>query len=292
MRFAVLFLGLALAAQGQDATSRIRAQIEALRESSKAKPDDNTQQMLKAAGDELEAGRLYVSLERLAQALDYFRGARSAADLAGTVNDGLPAFEAEWQKVRHDLEGLTRDLQTGNWTASPAAVRALAEVAAVKAVPLADGGRGFAMSTRPADGLFYLGQAQGEAEFARWCASLKIPRKGREATVRSLLPELLALQQQVNGAFQPPRSIELHSRFIALNATLKLARELDSAGLYHGALYAYLEAVRHFGMLDAPAAETDITQLRKRLQEYSNDDSIAQIFLERAESYLAHGSAR
>src|SRR5438309_900221 len=80
--------------------------------------------------------------------------------------------------------------------------------------------------------IFYLGEAQGEAEFARFCAGLNLPRKGRAIALRSLLPELLALQEKTNAAFQPPRSIDQHPRFIALNSTLKLARELDAAKLY------------------------------------------------------------
>ena len=71
----------------------------------------------------------------------------------------------------------------------------------------------------------------------------------------SILPELLALQQKANAAFQPPRSIDLHPRFIALNSTIKLARELDASKSYAGALYQYLEAARHYGMLFMPSVD-------------------------------------
>jgi hypothetical protein len=70
-----------------------------------------------------------------------------------------------------------------------------------------------------------------------------------------MLPELVALQQKTNAAFQPPRSVEFHSRFIALNSTLKLAQELDARKFYAGSLYQYLEAVRHYAMLDAPQVD-------------------------------------
>jgi hypothetical protein len=62
-----------------------------------------------------------------------------------------------------------------------------------------------------------------------------------------------------------------------------------------------MEAIRHFGMLrepplDAAKQETlkqDLASERKKLATSSGDNSLAQLFLERAESYTAHpdGSA-
>jgi hypothetical protein len=111
-----------------------------------------------------------------------------------------------------------------------------------------------------------------------------------------LLPELQRLQEKTNAAFQPPRSVDLHPRFIALNSSLKLAKELDAARFYAGALYQYLEAVRHYGMLDAPPLDATrqselkatLTATRKKLAESKQDNSIAQLFLERAESQVVH----
>jgi hypothetical protein len=177
----------------------------------------------------------------------------------------------------------------------------LSERAQGRAIPLLEGGRGFATATGPKDGLFYVGQAEGEAAFAKFCASLNLGTKRSTFPLRSLLPELETLQEKVNAAFQPPKSIDLHSRFIALNSEIKLAQELDATRFYAGALYSYLEAVRHYGMLDAPALDSaqqvslknDLASLSKELSSSSHDDSLAQLFLERAESYTAHpdGSA-
>jgi len=108
-----------------------------------------------------------------------------------------------------------------------------------------------------------------------------------------VLTELQALQEKTNAAFQPPRSIEMHPRFIALNSALKFARELDASRAYAGALYQYLEAVRHFGMLDATAPEAaKQAALRGAVEKLSGslgsqrDDSIAKLFLERAGSQI------
>jgi hypothetical protein len=107
---------------------------------------------------------------------------------------------------------------------------------------------------------------------------------------------LRSLQEKTNAAFQPPKSIDLHSRFIALNSQIKLAEELDSSRFYAGALYAYLEAVRHYGMLDASALDAaaqsqfkkELATASRKLAAASDDNSIAQLFLERAASYTTH----
>jgi hypothetical protein len=172
----------------------------------------------------------------------------------------------------------------------------MAEAAQGKAIPLLEGGRGFASATKPADGLFYMGQAQGEAEFSSFLFGLKLPRASASLPLRSYLPELQRLQEKTNAAFQPPKSIDLHDRFIALNSTIKLADELDSSKSYAGALYEYLEATRHYGMLDLTVPDAaKVAQLKTTLAEKQQvlaaskrDDSIAQIFVERAQSWIAH----
>jgi hypothetical protein len=285
----VLSLSLASFAHAQ---AEIQARIDSLRQSLKDHPitaaefpniGSNIEATLKSAGGALQAGRPYLSLEKLAQAFDLSYGARAFAEKSASVKT-LAEFDTEWRKTDAALA-----LPAANWSRAPAALRAISEAAGVRATPLLEGARGFAAATKPADGLFYLGEAQGEAEFARFCSALSLPRKGRALALRSLLPELTALQEKTNAAFQPPRSIDQHPRFIALNSTLKLARELDAAKLYAGALYQYLEAVRHFGMLDAaqPAAVPSIDALRRKLEASKDDDSIALIFLQRAAAQAA-----
>lgn len=302
---AVISMLFAMPVAGQDAATQIQAEIDRLQQSLKAGvvqppgfPDVNSMvgDPLKAAAASLRAGRLYMSLEYLDQATDVLHGVQTVADKAEAVKSGLPAFESEWGKTSLELTALEQKVRQKNWDEARAAIRALAEAAQGKAIPLLDGGRGFATAIQPRDGLFYLGQAQGEAAFARFCAALNLPRNTTTLALRSMLPELESLQEKTNAAFQPPRSVELHPRFIALNSTLKLAEELDAARFYAGAFYQYLEAVRHYGLLDAPplkaAQQSELTQAiaatRKKLEASRRDDSIAQLFLERAESQLAH----
>jgi len=245
---------------------------------------------------------LYLSVEKLARAEDYLQAARRGVDQEAIEKGGFEAFQSEWGKVSLRLAALDKQEHERDWGTTPLALRALAESADGKAVPLLESGLGFATANGPKDGLFYIGQAEGEAIFTSFVWSLKFEGgKPPAFTSRSMLPELHALQEKTNAAFQPPKSIELHARFIALNSTIKLAEELDSARFYAGALYAYLEAVRHYGMLehrplDAAQKARLLRQVPiewKKLASSEKDDSIAQLFVERAESYTAHadGSA-
>ena len=300
---AILVLATAMAGS-QEASSSVKAEIERLRQSLKDTPVSNPdmpnlpsaiEARLKDAAAAQAEGRLYLSLERLGEAEDYLHGLRAVDEKAAAIKDSLPAYESEWGKASLQLTALDKSARQRDWSRATAAVRAISEAAQGRAIPLLEGGRGFATATKPKDGLFYLGEAQGEAAFAAFVSRLHSARAGTATPLRSVLPELQALQEKTNAAFQPPRSIDMHPRFIALNSTIKFARELDSHKSYAGALYQYLEAVRHYGMLDP--AEPDATKqaaLRgavaeefKKLSAAKRDDSIAQIFLERAAGWLS-----
>lgn len=290
---------------GQDTASQIQTEIQRLQQSLRDKPisdadfrglNSMVEGGLKSAADALSAGWVYLSLERLNQAMDLLEGARLAEEKkASAVKGGLAAYESEWSAASLSLGAIHQETGKRNWNDAPAAIRALAETAEARTVPLLDGGRGFAMATGPKDGLFYLGEALGQAEFAKLCSAVSSPRNGSPALRRSLLRELQDLQAKTNAAFVPPRSIDLHPRFIALNSTINLARELDAARSYSGTLYQYLEAVRHYGMLDAPLVDaarqavlkTSVDALLKKLSGSERDDSIARLFAERAASQVS-----
>lgn len=308
--FALLLSIASIKAVAQDAASQTKAEIERLQQSLKDKPLANPdmpdlnaaiESSLKGASSALAAGQLYLSLEKLGQAEDYLQGARTVDEKATFIKDSLPAFESEWGNASVQLTSLDKSARGRDWSRASAAIRAISEAAQGRMIPLLEGGRGFATATKPKDGLFYMGQAQGEATFATFVSRLNSPRKATPIPLRSVLPELEALQEKTNAAFQPPRSIDMHPRFIALNSTLKFARELDSSKAYAGALYQYLEAVRHYGMLDPAvpdatrqtALRNTVAEALKKVGVSKPDDSIAQIFLERASGWLnkADGAA-
>jgi len=300
--FAFLFIANAKA-YAQDAATQTKAEIDRLQQSLKAQPTQSPdladltkmiEQRLKDADSARSAGRLYLSLENLGQAEDYFQAVRTIEAKADAVKDNLPAFESEWGKASLEYAALDKQARQRNWDRFPAAVRALSESAQGRTIPLLEGSRGFATSTKPQDGLAYMGEAKGEAAYATFLYGLSIARKRSPFPLRSVLTELEALQEKTNAAFQPPRSIDMHPRFINLNATLKFARELDSSKAYAGALYQYLEAVRHYGMLDPvvpddarqSALRSQVAEELKKVSTSRRDDSIAQIFLEKANGWL------
>jgi hypothetical protein len=282
--------------------------ISDLRQSLEAKPlegegsdglSSSIHASLDASMHAIDAGRLYLSLENLRRADGMLQGARFAAENEAKVAAGLEAFESEWAAVSRKLEtGARARTDQGH---SRAAIRALVEASEARIGPLLEGARGFAVAKGPKDGLFYMGQATGEAEFAALCSSLTFSDKKERYPLRSMLPELAQLQEKATAAFVPPRSIDLHDRFIALNSTLKAGLELDAAQSYAGSAYQYLEAVRHYGMLDAPPldeaaqakVQEDLAAARARIDASKRDESLAQLFLERAASQVAHpdGSA-
>jgi hypothetical protein len=163
----------------------------------------------------------------------------------------------------------------------------------------------YARSTMPQYGLFYLGAAQAQRDFARFCRTLSektLAEKTPLASppVRPLGSELDALETRLLSAYRPPVSIDRHAEFIAASSALKEARELDAAGLLFGALVRYLTAVQRATPLwervragEGPAA-SDRAALGRRIAAFDArlsvggvDHSIGRMFLEAAQADLA-----
>ena len=202
--FTLVMLGaLTSHAAGQDPKSQIRAEIERLTNSLKEKPitdpdyaplSSTASQALQKAAEALDSSNIYLSLEKLLQAEDFLLGARLTLEKTEAVKSGLPAFEADWKEVNQTITGYNQELRQKEWGTAPAALRALSETAIGRATPLLEGGYGFAVSTKPNEGLFYLGQAQGEATFAQFAASVRLVTDGAPFPRRSILPELNSWQ--------------------------------------------------------------------------------------------------
>jgi len=309
-----LLSALAPTVTAQDAAARIKDQIDHLRQALEHRPVSDPEwkevkpgiaKSLGRADDDFRAGRLYLSLEELADAWDPLRGTESATQKTEEelLKEGLPGVESELQKTRIALTAFEKRATQKNWDTAPVAVRALAEKAQGQTLNLLEGGRGFAiltdveksaLSENYASALYYAGESRAQAEFNDFCYALDLLRKTTAFPLRSISPELQQLQTRVTAAYQPPRSVKYHADFILLNATLKLIGELDAAKLYAGALYQYLDATQRFAVLEAVGPDAaQQSRLRKSLQEMrtrlgasQQDESIAQLFLERAESGL------
>jgi hypothetical protein len=303
LSLAILIISLCSQATAQDASSEIKAEIERLQQSLKDKPISNPDlpeigtmlsDGLKTASAALATGHVYMALEQLSRTEDLLYGVRTISEKAEAVKSGMPAYEAEWEKASLELASIDKKARARNWSHTSVGAQALAELAQGRALPLLEGSRGFAMANGPKDGLLYMGESQGQTTFAGFVYQLSLPRKNARPPLRSLLPELMALQEKTNAAFQPPKSIDMHPRFIALNSTIKTAGELDASKSYAGAMYQYLDAVRHYSMLDPAVPDaakqselrSKLAQELKKTEASKQDDSILQILLERGAGWL------
>lgn len=292
----ILAVSTAVAA---DAKSQIQAEIERLQQSAKNQPADDDYwkdlaglvlPSLDRADKALRAGDVYYSLEELGRARVLLNSYENTKQSPEVLKQGLKGFEAAWRQTSAELANADRDVQKRDWRGKPAVLRALAESAQGRSLTLVEASRAYANVTDPKAGYYYLGEAKAQSEFARFCYSLDLPSEGLQFAAHSVRPQIERLQDEINAAFVPPRSIERHRDFILLNSTLKVAGELDAGKLYAGALYLYLSAVQQLARINAaaqtPAAQQfqqRIADAGKRLGAAKRDDSIARLFLQRAE---------
>jgi hypothetical protein len=154
----------------------------------------------------------------------------------------------------------------------------------------------YGRNTMPDSGLFYLGAAQAQREFAALARVLSAPTTLQAPPVRGLDVELDALEGEVLAAYRPPASIDRHAEFIVTSAALKEARELDAAGLRYGALLRYLQAVLRFAplrpvpvSLEPAVVDGQLREWETRLASGNTDHSLGRVFLEAAQADLAAG---
>src|SRR5712692_10036814 len=249
---------------------------------------DLIESFISHTSDALKARRYYLGLEELSRARVVLDGVQAVRDNQQAIEKGMPGFEGEWAKTAVALKDLN-----GNPAPAadvPAVVAALAQSAQSKAIPVLDAAHAYAAESDTRFGFYYLGSARGAAAFADFCSSLKLARERSPAPLRSVSPELEQLQLILLIVRRPPRSIKQHSEFIRLNGALKLARELDAAKHYEGALYHYLDAVQQYAALEMKApggaqrakVRKQIAALQDRLHGSDRDESVAELFAERA----------
>jgi len=243
---------------------------------------------LDLAEQALAAGRRWTALERLAAARSNLVAAQYVAGRSAEARKDVPGFEAEWARMGAEL-GAAKDTPTAQSfnRVYPAAARALAESSAFQVKVMYDAGIEYGRATDADSGLFYVGSAQAQQQFATFAGTV-LRRSTPTLPIRSLAPETDALEATLLALYRPPVSIDRHSEFIGASSALKEAKELDAAGLRHGALQRYLLAVLRTALLRAPELP-DAQALRARLlaaapqlSDSSSDHTIAAMFLERA----------
>jgi len=240
----------------------------------------------------LKDGRRLLALERLASVRMNLAGFAYVNSLPENKR-GAADLDAEFARLEvlrapgSTLEGVR-----------PAAVRAEAEAALPQARNYYDTSLEYGRATMPWSGFFYLGVAQAQRDFVAFCRTLSERTDLEAPPLRSLAPELDALEADLLKAYRPPASIDRHSEFIGASAALKEARELDAAGLRYGALLRYLQAAMRVFTLraDAPAPDPEglparLEALDTRLRTGKVDHSIGRLYLETAQANPAFAEA-
>ena len=249
----------------------------------------------------MKDGRRLLALQRLASVGPNLASAEYVASLSPEQRKSDAAFEAAWKKAGRDLAADLRPPSPSAFEGvAPAAVRGVAEASLAQVRVFYDASLVYERSTMPDSGYFYLGLARAQHDFAEFCRGLSKPSGSRPPPLRSLAPELDALEGELLAAYRPPASIDRHSDFIAASATLKEARELDSAGLANGAMLRYLQAALRCAPLTGKAPAITKEEAARRLAEFELrlveregglDQSLGRIFLEAGQADVAAAAA-
>jgi hypothetical protein len=286
--------------KGQDQLAAEIARAKTLLES---KPDNQVwaevrQPSLTALGraeEDLRAGRRWLALQRLTNVQGNLASGTYLNEHLAPKPD-MAAFESEWKRMGGALKAELGTPSPSAFDGQPAAARALGEAAVPQIQGYYDASLDYGHATMPEAGIYYLASAEEQRAVADYIRKLSGPAApGKAPQLRSIHPELEALQNEMLSVYKPPLSIDRHGEFITASSTLKEAFELDAAGLRYGALLRYLQAEQQFGPLraqpaSAPAAaalDNQMKDLAARLSAGGVDHSLGQLFLETAQSEQA-----
>jgi len=260
-----------------------------------AQVKEAVQPVLEGASQALRDGRRLLAMQRFSLAIanlgaEVYLEARPPATLKDPA-----AFQAEWERMGKvlaaDLAPPAPSVLSG---VTPAALRAFGETALLQIRGFYETGLEYGQNTMAWYGLYYVGAAQAQRDFAAQTRALSEPTGKTPPVLRPLSAELDGLEDEMLAAYRPPASIDKHAAFIGASSALKEARELDAAGLRYGALYKYLQAALRLDVLRAPAKAPDaaalasrLAGLEARLASGSVDNSIGALYLQVAQADVA-----
>jgi hypothetical protein len=235
---------------------------------------------LERAAAAAKAGRAYLALYELESPWEMV-GAHTFSRRVATT--GSREFAEQWRAAGEPAARPER-IGTGR---VPLVVEALASAAAARGPALYHASLSYAEDAGLDAGLYYLGESQAVGAFAARARSLPWRPAGDPPTLRSLTPELDALDAEVSAAYREMEAAE-HQDYMHTSVALKRARALNEQGLYAGALLEYLQARYRFAALRrASAAAGDhgarLAAARRRLPGPA-DHSIGLLFVELAEA--------
>ena len=261
---------------------------------------DSSEAALARVQEAMKGGWRLLALQRLGAVAPNLESSEYLASLSAEQRKSDAAFEEAWKKAGSSVPGARKPpAPTAMQGVVPAAVRGMGEASLAKVRVFYDASLEYERNTMPDAGYFYLGLAKAQGDYAELCRSLSRPSTLRPPPLRSLGPELDALEGELLAAYRPPASIDKHKDFIAASAALKEARELDAAGLSHGAMLRYLQAALRCAPLTGktPALTREdvsrrVAELAPRLSDKGDsiDQSLGRVFLESAQADLASTS--
>lgn len=242
----------------------------------------------------LKENRRWLALQRLSVVRANVAATVYAESRPPAEHSDQAKFEAEWKRMGGVLHADLKPFKPASFAKlQPAAVRAVAESAQPQIGIFYDASLPYSRSTSPEAGLFYVGTAVAQKDFTALCDRFSEATSAPPPRLRSLSPDIEAMQNELLAAYKPPASIDSHPDFIAGNAAMKEARDLDAAGLRYGALLRYLQGalrtapVRGAGTkLDPQALGARIGEFEARLADPGVDHTIGRIFLEAAQSEM------
>jgi hypothetical protein len=280
-------------AQSRDPLTAEIERSSALLAKSPAQIRQPNEPVLAKAEEDLRQGRRQLALLRLANLRGNLAAATYRNGITAEQRNDMARMDAEWARMGSTLREELGALSPGStFDGAPAVARALGEAARAQVRGYYDASLDYAHNTMPDQGYYYLGSAEGQRELAAFCRTVAAPSDLRPPALRSIGPELRSLEADMLAVYKPPLSVNHHGEFIGASSTLKEARELDAAGLYHGALLRYLQAAQIFAPLRQPPLPTlTADALNRKLQEQAarlsaggTDHSLGQLFLEMAQS--------
>jgi hypothetical protein len=248
--------------------------------------------ILQRAEEDLRQGRRQLALLRLANLQGNIAALTYRDGIAAAQRSDMTRLDAEWTRMGSVLGDDLGKPSPDAFDGVPAVARALGEAARAQVRGYYQASLDYGHNTMADQGFYYLGSAEGQRAIAAFCRSATAPSALRDPALRSIRPELRGLEADMLAIYRPPLSVERHGELIVVSSTLKEARELDAAGLRHGALLRYLQAAQLFAPLrqpPAPALAADA--LTAKLQEHAKrlaaggiDHSIGRLFLETAQA--------
>ena len=242
----------------------------------------------------LRSGYLYLSLYRLRPCLLERETQRYLKTKAGIERAGLSAFEEEWRRLGLELDEREKLLARGQSQRNVALILALVESSKIQIRPYYRSGRLYGLNTTIPDGLYYLGLAPANLDFALLCQQLQIVRTKPLIKLRSLNAELAEIETETIQSYKRVGAGRRQPLYNQINSTLKLASELNKEAMYAGALQTYLEAGLDLGLITAlDVKATELARLRvrnksfeRRLKDGTVDHSIGLLYWEMAQSAL------